>query len=122
MSDTEYFYTNWTVSGDTVLTSDKIVSNLYLNGGTLNLNGHTLTVNGTVYLSASGNTCYLNINKGKLYVDGNFNMCKTDGNYSFGYLTMTNAEDYVCVNGDFYVYTFYSYSSLTTLYTQRQTG
>ncbi len=108
MSDTEYYYTNWTISGDTVLTSDKIVSNLYINSGTLNLNGHTLTVKGNVYLSASGSYTYLNVNKGKLYVDGSFNMCRTNGNGCFGYLTMTNAEDYVCVNGDFYVYSRYN--------------
>lgn len=48
MSDTEYFYTNWTVSGDNVLTSDKIVSNLYINSGTLNFDGHTLMIKGNV--------------------------------------------------------------------------
>ena len=98
---------NMTLSEDT-----EIGGNLYLNGGTLNLNGHTLTVKGDVYLSAGGSTCYLNINKGKLYVDGNFNMRSTNGNGGFGYLTMTNSEDYVCVNGDFYVYSYYN-SNLT---------
>lgn len=127
MSDTEYYYTNWTISGDTVLTSDKIVSNLYINSGTLNLNGYTLTVKGNVYLGSNGSRTYLNINNGKLYVDGNFNMCRTNGGYGEGYLTMTNSDDYICVNGDFYVYTYYNYSSLTngTLevkgnFTQRQ--
>ncbi len=99
---------------DRVLSEDlEIGGTLYLNGGTLNLNGHTLTVKGNVYLSANGSYTYLNVNKGKLYADGNFNMSYTNGNYSSGYLTMTNAEDYICVNGDFYVYTYNSYSNLT---------
>ena len=91
----------------------EIGGTLYLNGGTLNLNGHTLTVKGNVYFSANGSYSYLNINKGKLYADRNFNMCATNGSYGSGYLTMTNAEDYVCVNGDFYVYTYRAYSTLT---------
>ena len=95
-----------------VLSEDlEIGGTLYLSNGTLNLNGHTLTVKGNAYL-ASGN-CYLNVNKGKLYVDGNFNMCNSNGDRGYGYLTMTNAEDYVCVNGDFYVYTYYASSKLT---------
>lgn len=113
MSNTEYFYTNWNVSGDTVLTSDRIVSNLYINGGTLNLNGYSLTVKGDVYLSAGGNYAYINVNKGKLYVDGSFNMRRTDGGLGEGYLLMTNAEDYICVNGDFYVYSYRNYNKLT---------
>ena len=113
MSNTEYYSTNWSISGDTVLTSDKIVPNLYINSGTLNLNGHTLTVKGNVYLGATGNRAYLNINNGKLYADGNFNMCRTNGGYGEGYLTMTSPEDYICVNGNFYVYTYYNYSNLT---------
>ncbi|MDE6592072.1 MAG: hypothetical protein K2K57_03290, partial [Oscillospiraceae bacterium] len=91
MSETEYFYTNWNISGDTVLTSDKVVSNLYANSGTLDLNGHTLTVKGDMYVSYAT----LNINKGKVYVDGNFGLSTSSGGTSGGYLTMTNAEDYI---------------------------
>ena len=87
----------------------EIGGTLYLNGGTLNLNGHTLTVKGNVYLS----NAYLNVNKGKMYADRNFNMSYTNGSGGSGYLTMTNAEDYICVNGDLYVASYYNYSSLT---------
>ena len=78
-SDTVYQYTDWNVTSDIVLTSDKTVSDLYINSGTLDLNGHTLTVRGDVYIGAYGNAAYLNVNKGKLYADGDFNMSRTDG-------------------------------------------
>lgn len=113
MSDNEYFYTSWNILGDTVLTSDKIVSDLYVNAGTLNLNGHTLTVQGNVYLGTGSSSTYLNVNKGKLYVDGNFNMSRTNGSGSYGYLTMTNSEDYVFVNGDFCANNAYSNGGMT---------
>ncbi|MDE6592071.1 MAG: PKD domain-containing protein [Oscillospiraceae bacterium] len=93
------------------LTEDiEIGGGLYLNGGTLNLNGHTLTVNGDMYVSYAT----LNINKGKVYVDGNFGLSTSSGGTSGGYLTMTNAEDYICVNGDFLVYSSSAYNTLTS--------
>ncbi len=112
-ADNAWNHDIWICENRTLNEDLEIGGTLYLNGGTLNLNGHTLTVRGDVYLSAGGSYTYLNVNKGELYVDGNFNMCQANGYGSYGYLTMTNAEDYVCVNGDFYVYTYYASSKLT---------
>ena len=112
-SDTLYLYTDWNVTSDIVLTSDKTVSDLYINSGTLDLNGHSLTVRGDVYIGAYGNAAYLNVNKGKLYADGDFNMSRTDGGYGYGYLNMTNSEDYICVNGNFLANSCHSNTNLT---------
>lgn len=107
-SQTIYEYTDWNVASDTVLTSNKTVADLNINGGNLKLNGYTLTVKGNVYLTSS--TLY--VDQGKLYISGNFNMSSTNGSYGNGSLTMNKAEDYICVNGDFLAYSYYA-STLT---------
>ncbi len=112
-ADNAWNHDIWICENRTLSEDLEIGGTLYLNGGTLNLNGHTLTVKGNVYLGANGYTTYLNVNKGKMYVDGNFNMSYTNGSGCSGYLTMTNAEDYICVNGDLYVASYYNYSNLT---------
>ena len=78
------FSENYTISDDL-----SIGGTVYLTGGTLKLNGH------------------------RLNVDGNFNMSSTNGNCGYGYLNMSNAEDYICVNGDFLAYSYYASSTLT---------
>ena len=78
------FAENYTISDDL-----SIGGTVYLTGGTLKLNGHRLNVN------------------------GNFNMSSTNGNYGYGCLNMSNAEDYICVNGDFLAYSYYASSTLT---------
>ena len=78
------FAENYSLSDDL-----KIGGNVYLASGTLKLNGH------------------------KLYVDGNFYMERNNGNYSNGYLNMTNANDYLFVNGDFRAYSYYANTALT---------
>ena len=105
VSDAIYAYTDWNIISDVTLTSNKTVADLNVSGN-LNLNGYTLTVTGDVYLTSST----LFVNRGKMYVNGNFNMSSTNGNCGYGYLNMSNAEDYICVNGDFLAY---SYSSNT---------
>ena len=96
------------VNASLTLASDTAVeSGLNVNSN-LNLNGYTLTVDGDVWL-ASGT---LNINKGKLYVDGNLNLRYADRSYGYGYLNMTNDEDYVFVNGNMYIASHYDYSKL----------
>lgn len=112
-SDEICAYTNLTVSSNYTLTDDIKAANVNIDSGTLNLNGHTMTVTGNVWVSRSNSTAYLSINKGKLYVNGDFNLCHANKEYSHGYLTMQNAEDYVCVGGDFYINTYYSCSTLT---------
>ena len=107
-SQTIYEYTDWNVASDTVLTSNKTVADLNINGGNLKLNGYTLTVKGNVYLTSS--TLY--VDQGKLYISGNFNMSSTNGSNGNGSLTMNKAEDYICVNGDFLAYSYYA-STLT---------
>lgn len=108
-ADNAWNHDIWICENRTLSEDLEIGGTLYLNGGTLNLNGHTLTVKGNVYLS----NAYINVNKGKLYADGNFNMSYTNGSGGSGYLTMTNAEDYICVNGNLYIASYYDYSKLT---------
>ena len=95
-------------SAHITLTSNKTVADLNVSGN-LNLNGYTLTVTGDAYLTSST----LFVNRGKMYVNGNFNMSSTNGNYGSGSLNMSNAEDYICVNGDFLAYSYYASSTLT---------
>ena len=64
-------------------------------------------------MSRSYGNAYVNINKGRLNILGDFNLCHANKNYSYGYLTMQNAEDYVCVGGNMYVRSCYDYSMLT---------
>ena len=112
-SDVIYLHTDWIITSDTVLTSNKTVSDLNIKSGTLNLNGYTLTVKGDTYLSGDTVTSYLNVNRGKLYADGNFYIQRTNGDKGYGYLTMVNSDDYICINGDFIVHTYYAYNDLT---------
>lgn len=67
-----------------------------------------LSIGGTVYLT--GGT--LQLNGHRLNVGGSFNMSSTNGNYGSGKLNMSNAEDYICVNGNFLAYSYYA-STLT---------
>ena len=108
VSDAIYAYTDWNIISDVTLTSNKTVADLNVSGN-LNLNGYTLTVTGDAYLTSST----LFVNRGKMYVNGNFNMSSTNGNYGNGSLNMSNAEDYICVNGDFLAYSYYASSTLT---------
>ena len=108
VSDAIYAYTDWNIISDVTLTSNKTVADLNVSGN-LNLNGYTLTVTGDAYLTSST----LFVNRGKMYVNGNFNMSSTNGNCGYGYLNMSNAEDYICVNGDFLAYSYYASSTLT---------
>ncbi len=112
-ADNAWNHDIWLNENRTLTDDIEIGGNLYLNGNTLDLNGNTLTVKGDVYISAGGGYTYLNVNKGKVYVDGNFNMSGTTGNTSEGYLIMKNAEDYICVNGNFYVYSYHNYGTMT---------
>ena len=108
VSEAIYAYTDWNVTSDVTLTSNKTVADLNISGN-LDLNGYILTVAGDVYLTESD----IYVNRGKMYVSGNFNMSSTNGNYGSGYLNMSNAEDYICVNGDFLAYSYYAGSTLT---------
>ena len=65
ISDAIYAYTDWNITSDVTLTSNKTVADLNI-GGNLNLNGYTLTVTGDAYLTSST----LFVNRGKMYVNG----------------------------------------------------
>lgn len=90
------------INSDMVLQSDMEVGNLSLNSGNLNLNGHKLVVNGSL-IQTDGN---LTINKGELIVKENYSL--TNGAY--GRLIMTNINDYVSVEGNFYVQGYNSHN------------
>ena len=98
-------YEDMTISSDTTLDSDKIVNNLSITSGVLNLNGKKLTVNGSVNV----NYGFLNINKGQLTVNKDLNI----GN-SYTHLKMVNTEDYVLVKGNFNDQSNYSHNDYLT--------
>ncbi|MDE7397900.1 MAG: PKD domain-containing protein [Oscillospiraceae bacterium] len=79
-----------------------IGGSVYINS-TINLasdaENYSLAVDGNVWI-VSGT---LNINKGRLYVGGSMNLSDTNRNGSSGHLNMKNTEDYVIVNGNFFV-------------------
>ncbi|AEV68148.1 fibronectin type III domain-containing protein [Acetivibrio clariflavus] len=103
------FVNNTYINSNKVLNGDLTVMNLYLTGGTLNLNGYKLTVKGNLY--QTGGTMY--INGGSLEVEGDYKI--EDGNYyCYAYLKMTNENDYVKVNGNFYTKSYYSHKGCLT--------
>jgi len=102
--------TNLTLQQDMTLYEDIIVQNLYLNSGTLNVNGHTITVKNDLGIGSGT----LFVNGGRIYVEHTFRQQWTNGNSSHGYLKMTNPDDYICVNGDYYNYAYYGHSGCLT--------
>ena len=104
------------------LTDDLVIEgNVVLTSGTMDLNGHKLTVRGDL-IQMDG---VMNVNGGSLIVEGGYYLGnpdtmwdENDGATSTGYLFMTKPEDYVRVEGDFYIswgkpynYTDYYYST-----------
>ena len=116
-------YTKWTLTEDEVIQGDLTCNNI-------NLNGKTLEVLGNVNFNMYNDNDSVNINGGKLIVAGNLyhkgvlvvNKGRIDvkGNFTveFGttqqYLYMTFNEDYILIEGDFYVKT-YVYRGVSTL-------
>ena len=84
--------TNYTLNKNTS------VNNLTLNGGTLDLNGHTLEVYGSI--QQNGGT--LSVNGGRLIVYGDYKI-GTETSAPAAILCMTDNDDYVCVEGDFFI-------------------
>ncbi|MHC1685189.1 MAG: PKD domain-containing protein [Clostridiaceae bacterium] len=77
---------SWTLQQDIT-----IEGTLNVSTGYINLNGHKLIVKGDLIQSSYGS---VNVNKGQLFISGNYTI-------QDGYLIMTNAADYVLVEGDF---------------------
>ena len=110
--------TDTVIDSATVIREDKVIGDLYIKGGSLDLNGNKLTVNGNVI--QSGGT--LNVNGGQLIVDGDYRLQtenKSSGgtvsySYSTGYLRMVNADDYVKVAGNFVTHSRYSHNGYLT--------
>ncbi|WP_027622832.1 Kelch repeat-containing protein [Acetivibrio clariflavus] len=75
----------------------KINGDLIINysGVKLNANGHKITVEGDL-IHSNGN---IYVGKGEILIKGNYNSTKN------GIMYMENEEDYVCVEGDFYIAT-----------------
>ncbi len=90
-----------TVFADEAWNNDFIFSENY----TLNSD---LSIGGTVYISSGT----LKINGHKLIVDGNFNISTISGSYG-GYLNMSNADDYIRVNNNVVICSYYSNNILT---------
>lgn len=109
-SDEVCAYTDLTINSNYTLTSNIKAANVHIESGTLNLNSHALTVRGDVWVRNGS----VNINKGKMYAGGSLMLCDSNKNYSSGYITMKNAEDCVCVNGDMYVRSYWDYNVLTS--------
>ena len=102
----------WTLSEDQTWDGDLIILE-----DTLDLNGHTLTVTGDL-VQQSGD---IKINGGKLVVKGDYRMqtiSNTDKGVTYGNgasrLIMTNAKDYVLVEGDYIVSTLSSQENCCT--------
>jgi fibronectin type 3 domain-containing protein len=113
-SETITVYTDMVITAATALFEDMTVGNLRITGGSLNLNEYTLNVTGDVIISSGT----LVIGGGGLVVDGNLRLQTRNANGTFtsgwGSLNMTNANDYVLVNGNFVTQTGNSHSGLLT--------
>lgn len=117
-SDDISVITDLVITKDTALWEETTVGNLYINGGTFNLNEQTLHVNGNVIVSDGT----FKINGGTVDISGNLRIQRrntdSSGNVSYsggyGYLNMTNENDYVMVGGDFITSSYYSHSGYLT--------
>jgi hypothetical protein len=108
-SEPLFGYTDLTVSSNYTLYGDLVVADLTVNDGVFNLNGYSLTVMN----DANINSGTLDINSGGIYINGDASFGYTS-NYSYIYLDMTNASDYMLVKGDFYFRSYYSQSGYLT--------
>jgi chitodextrinase len=97
------------INSDITLSEDVVYGNVNLSGGTLDLNGHTLTVYGNFI--QSGGTVY--VNGGKLEVTGDYSI-NNGTNYCYAYLKMVDDADYVLIEGNFTMQSYYSHSGLLT--------
>lgn len=117
-SDDISVITDLVITKDTALWEETTVGNLYINGGTLNLNEQTLHVNGNVIVS--NGTFKINGGTADICGDLRIQTENTDANGSvsysdsYGYLNMTNENDYVKVGGDFVTYSRYSHDGYLT--------
>lgn len=117
-SDDISVITDLVITKDTALWEETTVGNLYINGGTFNLNEQTLHVNGNVIVSDGT----FKINGGTVDISGDLRIQRrntdSSGNVSYsggyGYLNMTNENDYVMVGGDFITSSYYSHSGYLT--------
>lgn len=110
--------TDLVVTKDIALWEETTVEDLYVNGGTLNLNEQILHVNGNVVVSNGT----FKINGGTADIRGDLRIqtknADSNGNISYansyGYLNMTNENDYVKVGKDFVTYSRYSHNGYLT--------
>lgn len=117
-SDDVSVITDLVITKDTALWEETSVGDLYINSGTFNLNEQTLHVNGSVIVSNGT----FKINGGTVDISGDLRIQRknTDSSgrvsYSggYGYLNMTNENDYVKVGGDFVTYSYYSHRGYLT--------
>lgn len=96
------FYIGGSLYLDSVLTLNgdmTVDGSLHVNKD-INLNGHTLNVGENLRLDSM-----IYVNGGKLYIDNKLDISREYG-ASSGYLYMNNADDYVLVNGDVYIYSY----------------
>ena len=99
------------VNSNIILYKDTVYKDLYIQSGSLNLNGYKLEVSGSIVHSGG----VLNINGGKLFVKGDYRIQReretNDGvvyERGSGYLSMTNDEDYVCIDGSLIIESNYT--------------
>lgn len=90
---------NLTITGNIMIQNDLSVNGeVYINGGYLNVAGNEFRVAGNVTVEAG----YLQPAKGACICEGD--MILEYNNRASSFLMMTESEDYVCVNGNFYAH------------------
>ncbi len=109
------------INQDKTLDSDWVIGgSLYIRDYTFNLNGHKVE---TAKDTAVGYRGTLYINNGQLYVGRDLRVqdsrIQNDGtigydNYNYGYLKMTKENDFVKVERNFVISTYYSHNGFLT--------
>ncbi|MCM1508555.1 MAG: fibronectin type III domain-containing protein, partial [Ruminococcus flavefaciens] len=117
-SDNLSITTDLIITQDTALLKETTANNVYVKNGTLNLNGQSLHVKGNMVISRGT----FSVNGGNIDISGDLRIqtenIDSNGNKSYsksyGYLNMTNEDDYVKVNKNFIMDSYYSHDGILT--------
>ena len=103
-------YTPLYINSNYILESDKVIENLIIENGVIDLNGYKLTVLENVH--QPGGTMF--INEGELDITGDYLIDSEDESGSEGYLKMTRKSDNIRVAGNFTMNSNKSHAALLT--------